>query len=187
MFRSFTQPLTFYIEQLFIYSPLHLVGLGTLLITAATTVAPFFRSIYHCYKTKTPLVLSYQVSWNKLHLLALTYPIAYIGAMTLLGNISSGFQLRFLLPILPILCVVSSFVIVRRSVSLPFIALLLVYSSFYTIYYGFLYAPLYADFEGNIVDILRVMFDNPFQSSLGHDKTAEVLDFMRHFGVVRGV
>lgn len=187
MSRSFAQPLAYYIEQLLVYSPLHLIGLGTLLIPATTTVIPFMHRIYHCYRENRTLALSCQVSWNKLLLLVLTYPIVYIGSMTLLGNISSGFQLRFLLPVLPIMAVISSFIIVRHNLSLPSIALILVYNSFYMIYYGVLYAPLFADFEGHIVDILRVMIDNPFQSTLGRNKIAEILDFMRHFGVVRTV
>jgi hypothetical protein len=69
---------------------------------------------------------------------------------------------------------------------LSFIVIMyVIYSSSITIYYTVLYAPLYADVDTSIIDVLIMMLSKPYYHPSSKEVFKETLQFMHHFGLDR--
>ena len=61
----------------------------------------------------------------------------------------------------------------------------MIYSSSITLYYTVLYAPLYADVDTSIIDVLTMILSNPYYHPSSKEVFQETLQFMHHFGLDR--
>jgi len=61
----------------------------------------------------------------------------------------------------------------------------MIYSSSITIYYTVLYAPLYADVDTSIIDVLIMILSKPYYHPSSKEVFKETLQFMHHFGLDR--
>lgn len=61
----------------------------------------------------------------------------------------------------------------------------MIYSSSITLYYTVLYAPLYADVDTSIIDVLIMILSKPYYYPSSKEVFKETLQFMHHFGLDR--
>ena len=61
----------------------------------------------------------------------------------------------------------------------------MIYSSSITLYYTILYAPLYADVDTSIIDVLIMILSKPYYHPSSKEVFKETLQFMHHFGLDR--
>jgi hypothetical protein len=61
----------------------------------------------------------------------------------------------------------------------------MIYSSSITLYYTVLYAPLYADVDTSIIDVLIMILSKPYYHPSSKEVFKETLQFMHHFGLDR--
>lgn len=59
----------------------------------------------------------------------------------------------------------------------------IVYSSFHCLYYGVLYAPLFAELDYSVVDIVRGVLASPYSPPSTREAYEEALKYMTHFGL----
>jgi hypothetical protein len=135
-----------------------------------------------------------------------SWPFTFLIGLTVLGSVGAGFQSRFLLPIFPATAVLtaavatsllqnpSSYQNIRRStddsmlqqsvgVSVAVFYLLSLVSGLTCIYYSTLFAPLFADIEYSIFDILRCIIVHPIDYSKSFDGWEVTKRTMQHFGL----
>ena len=126
------------------------------------------------------------------------WPLCFLAGLTLIGGLGGGFQSRFLLPILPVTCILACLDIVpttqesksSRHDSMPIICcliLLLVYMAAHTMYYGILFGPLYADLDHSLWDILACIISSPYNSLSSRDQYMETFKYLKHFGLNRTI
>lgn len=128
------------------------------------------------------------------------WPVGFLVGLTLLGSAGSGFQSRFLMPMLPgsailtTLCVhwvhlTSSTVSYKdRFMSTAcrvVVGVFMMYSVMHVFYYGVLYAPLFADLDVSLVNILCSMLQNVYFAPASREEFRATLKFMAHYGMVR--
>jgi hypothetical protein len=119
-----------------------------------------------------------------------------------LGKLGSGFQNRFILPIIPatsILFAISSSFLKECSKSknlkkYPVLAalveisqfmfdILLPYSSVLCLFYGIMFSPLFADLNANLFDIIATILSNSYHSFTSVESFTETYKFLLHFGI----
>ena len=61
----------------------------------------------------------------------------------------------------------------------------MIYSSSITLYYTVLYAPLYADVDTSIIDVLIMILSKPYYYPSSKEVFQETLQFIHHFGLDR--
>lgn len=121
------------------------------------------------------------------------WPMSFLAGLTLLGWQGAGFQTRFLGPILPGLSLMAAIVVVlprmpARDTTSDYsavVACLLAYSSLNCVYYGIMFAPLYADLDVTVIDVICTILENIYFTPASQEKFEVVLKFMRHFGLNR--
>lgn len=106
------------------------------------------------------------------------WPAGFVGGLTLIGSLGGGFQVRFIVPILPATAVLSSVAVAAAdSLLQPVAALLLAYSGMHSLFYAVLYSPLFADMHASIFDLIRTILETPY------DAPTSDIKFMKHFGL----
>lgn len=170
-----------YIIDLFKFSPLQLVGLLfglCALVFALHSILQFSRCYHGSLKTAHSLLLS-QHLLQRWALASFTlWPVGFVGGLTLIGCMGGGFQIRFIVPILPATSVLASMAVTAIDTMLyPVVALLLVYSGMHSLFYSVLYSPLFADMHASVFDIIRTILESPY------DAPASDINFMKHFGL----
>lgn len=126
-----------------------------------------------------------------------TYPLAFLLALTVLGAAGAGFQARFLLPALPGWAILASvFVtliedsgqVAERSslVTLwtSIFSMLFIWAAIHAFYYGVLAAPLYADVEKHLLQILRDMLSSSLPVVESRESAHVLRQYMQHFGLM---
>lgn len=135
-----------------------------------------------------------------------------LGGHTLLSMLGAGTQMRFLLPMLPATSVLAALAIVTPfnvatwslgpcfsvytgksadgfttqaggGIRYAVAALLLSYAAMHTLYYGILFAPLYADIEYSLVDAIACLLRNPKHNLATEEVYVSIVRFLRHYGV----
>jgi hypothetical protein len=119
-------------------------------------------------------------------------PMGYLFLLTALGIIGSGYQLRFILPILPFTGLLSaialqlmetklSSILILSSSYFPFVFSYFSYSAILFFYYCNLYSIYYADLEYSILDIIIQILKSPYPELLVN---TDFVKLMTHFGVI---
>lgn len=106
------------------------------------------------------------------------WPLGFVAGLTLIGALGGGFQVRFIVPLLPATSVLASLAVARADSALqPLAAVLLVYAAMHCLFYAVLYSPLFADMHATVFDIIRTILESP------HEAPATDMHFMKHFGL----
>ena len=129
------------------------------------------------------------------------WPMGFQMVLTGLGALGSGFQSRFLAPMLPGGAILSALVFHLASTTSGFninnntrtvaktlttlVNLLALYSVLHVLYYGIMYAPLFADLDVSVVDVVVTALRNPAVPPESRESFQAMLRFMAHFGLVR--
>ena len=122
-----------------------------------------------------------------------SWPLSYLLGLTLVGCLGGGFQLRFLTPILPACAVLSAAVVVRftsqpKTVHIPAIcSLLLSWSALHCLYFGVLFAPLFADLDFSVFGILADILSSQYYHPTSKEEMISTFKFMAHFGLKRNI
>jgi hypothetical protein len=187
-------------------SPLHwaaLLGAGVLVVR----VLPVLWTVlwYNRARTSTDKSLAgVQTSANRLLLLPIlalaVWPVGFFVALTLLGSLGSGFQSRFLMPMLPGSALLTAVLLdlVQRTVDMcggymrllasacdTVVTLIAAYSAMHVFYYAVLYAPLFADLDVSMIDVLTGILQSPYQAPESREAFQSTLRFMAHYGLDR--
>ena len=112
-----------------------------------------------------------------------TWPISFLAALSILGALGSGFQSRFILPIFPAASVLAAIAITRSHLHFTLGCLLLTIANMHLLYYGVLFAPLYADLGPCVWEVIDSILNHPFAAPSSKESFAETLTFMKHFGL----
>lgn len=185
------KPFYYYLQVLLTFSPCHVIGI----IFAAVLVISIARHLWYNKKSiKLNEISNSPSAISMAHIIVFSlWPASFLVGLTLLGLRGSGYQSRFLLPLLPataILCsiavnsVSSNFKSGALLVSLMF-ALCIIYSVIHSLYYGTLYAPVFAELEFSLVDIVKGILTNPYVPPGSRESYDETVKFMAHFGLNR--
>jgi len=138
------------------------------------------------------------------------WPVGFLAGLTFLGSLGSGFQSRFLMPMLPGSAILSAVCVVwvqrtvrtvsgdgvrrrgdmhsRKVLSVACMTVLLLcmmYSMVHVFYYGVLYAPLFADLDVSVVDIVCSVLRSAYFAPDSRESFQATLSFMSHFGLLR--
>mmetsp|Transcript_23319 Transcript_23319/g.40353 ORF Transcript_23319/g.40353 Transcript_23319/m.40353 type:complete len:156 (-) Transcript_23319:8-475(-) len=128
------------------------------------------------------------------------WPIGFLVGLTVLGSAGSGFQSRFLMPMLPGSAILSALCfqwVYRVCSTLPYsgrimstacsvvMGVLMMYSVVHVFYYSVLYAPLFADLDVSLVDILCSILQSVYSAPASREEFRGTLKFMGHYGLVR--
>jgi hypothetical protein len=175
-----------YLTRLFTLNPLHFIGLmfGTLFIfillyqlhrsppTSATCSSKF-------QQTSSPSSLSLHIA------LLVTWPLGFLLGLTLIGILGGGYQIRFLLPILPATSILAAICITSSGMKvIPLVTILFCYASFHVLYYSILYPPLLADFDVTVFEILEMILSSTLESdSQSKESLLSIYKYMKHFGL----
>jgi hypothetical protein len=65
------------------------------------------------------------------------------------------------------------------------VSLCCMYSLLHTLYYGVLFAPLFAELDVNLFDILKHMLLHPYKPPPNRESFVQTLTYMAHFGLIR--
>mmetsp|Transcript_31093 Transcript_31093/g.44663 ORF Transcript_31093/g.44663 Transcript_31093/m.44663 type:complete len:657 (-) Transcript_31093:28-1998(-) len=136
-----------------------------------------------------------------------TWPTAFLVGLTIIGSFGSGFQARFLLPIVPATASLSAIVVsvlqaqlnttittsvdtlngrtIAVTFSIVVFDVMVVVSAFHCLFYGVLFAPLFADLDVSVWDLLSCIWKNPLSMPTSHDSWLETVRFLKHFGLNR--
>lgn len=103
----------------------------------------------------------------------------------------SGYQSRFLTPLLPFTAILAAFFVVRgpqvpnstSPMAGATVALLLAYSAMHFLYYGVLFAPFYADLDNSLLEIIPAILSSPYAAPPDKETFKLTLNFMKHFGL----
>lgn len=87
--------------------------------------------------------------------------VGFVGGLTVLGTLGAGFQMRFLLPMVPFTCILtaaaldkmrkSENTVVQMAEMIMWTAI--VYGAIMSFYYGILYSTAFADIEYSLAAI----------------------------------
>ena len=157
-----------------------------------TLPPPMLPQVHSSSDTVDPFVLTL--------LLFSLWPVGFLVGLTVLGSAGSGFQSRFMMPMLPGSAILSALCLqwVHRAwSSLPYndrimstacsvvMGVLMMYSVVHVFYYGVLYAPLFADLDVSLVDILCSVLQSVYSAPASREEFRGTVRFMGHYGLVR--
>ena len=132
------------------------------------------------------------------------WSVSVLVGHNVLGVLGAGYQTRFIAPLVTPCCVLAAtavatpvvsrqpptksggatVVIVQESRFALMGALLLAYSTMGTLFYGVLFAPIFADFDFSIGEIIfGIITANPAHNLANADRLKDVIDFMKHYGL----
>jgi hypothetical protein len=203
------KPWPTYVLTLLQVSPLHLLGL-----LGASAVLVWMLAGAPCPSTAASASTKDITSTTRqqpafpsprlravLPLMALSaWPAAFLVGLTVLGAAGSGFQSRFLMPMLPGSAILSAAVLdaVRSAGAAAggnmriladcagcVVTILAVYSAMHVLYYAVLYAPLFADLDVSLLDVLGSTLQSPYSAPDSRESFQAMLRFMAHYGMVR--
>jgi hypothetical protein len=183
-----------YLIDMFKFSPLQLVGFMFGLCSVVSVLYAFIQllrldegqqqavSVSVSVSGLFSRVCSEQTLLTRQSLAAFTlWPAGFVGGLTLIGGLGGGFQIRFIVPILPATSILAGMAVVRTDSLLhPLVAVLLVYSGMHSLFYSVLYSPLYADMHASVFDIIRTILETPYEAP------SFDIQFMKHFGLKLG-
>ncbi len=141
------------------------------------------------------------------------WPLGFFLGHTLLGCCGGTYQTRFILPALPATAVLAAAYVCRagsartsgkveRSAVNRFVlggdaasaadtarsatcAMLLCYGAMHTLFYGVLYAPMFADLDFSVVGVVAGVLRSMYFAPPDRETFEVILRFMEHFGLAR--
>lgn len=169
-----------YVTRLFAINPTHIIGL--------LFGASFLFLLIHelrVFVLKTPTGACNHRSSNLQLGVFILWPISFLAGLTLIGLLGGGYQIRFLLPILPATSILTAICICScGNKVLPLLNILQCYGSFHILYYSILYPPILADFDITVLDILEIILKSPLEAdSMTKEALLPIYKYMRHFGL----
>lgn len=201
-----------YLRTLATCAPLHWVGLlgaavlavRLLLAMRNALVVPTrdegakIREAKDISRVKITPAQSFCLQWLPVLALA-AWPVSFLAALTLIGSLGSGFQSRFLSPMLPgstLLVAVLLDAVSQRGNSNSSMRVLAsccgavtttasVYSALHVFYNAVLYAPLFADLDVSVVDVVASVLHSVYAAPESRESFQATLRFMAHYGLVR--
>jgi hypothetical protein len=171
-----------YITGLFAVSPVHIVGL----VYAAIVI---MMVIYRCLFSPRTKDNSLWTNQSQVDVVAvavlLSWPFAFLGGLTLIGVLGGGFQIRFILPILPATAILAGIAIVNAGPNMsPFVSLLCCVSAMHVFYYSVLYSPLFADMDHSAFEIVATILSVTLDDNGSKESMYKMYQVMRHYGLV---
>ena len=187
------KPWPTYVRTLLVASPLHLLGLLFATVLGLRLVCTLFKYTSTVSCTRADVLCMARV------LVLAVWPAGFLLGLTALGSLGSGFQSRFLAPMLPgsaVLLAVCGELLHQQAATddrvrqytgafYAMVAAAALYSSLHVFYYGVLYAPLFADLEVSLPDLLREVLSSPYHAPASRETFLDTLSFMKHYGLVR--
>jgi hypothetical protein len=201
------KPWPTYLLTLLQVSPLHLLGLlGVCVVLVWVVTGARTCSAVSSERSKET---AQRVGWQgglSPHVRAVlpvvvlsAWPAAFLVGLTVLGAAGSGFQSRFLMPMLPGSAVLSAALLENvRSAGAAggnmrlladccgcVVTTLAAYGAMHVLYYTVLYAPLFADLDVSLLDVLVTILQSPYSAPDSRESFQAMLRFMAHYGMVR--
>jgi hypothetical protein len=176
------QPYYFYLRSVLVLNPLYLPGLLT---GIGCGVCVLIRAVRFSHTEMNDEFYRQ----CKLAVFAL-WPLSFITAFSALGILGAGFQTRFILPMVPCCCCLTAVSISKLTARVGSTAVivpsvLLAYASIHSFYYGVLFAPLFADLDFNVWDIIWDLLDALYYPPRDQNTFKECVQWVRHYGVNR--
>ena len=186
--KAIAKPSYTYILSLLKYNPIQFIGLIFGLIIAFRFISNLLSSYFQKLMDDTKNKAMQNISIKNGGIFALfVWCFAFIAALSILGSKGSGFQTRFILPIIPATSILAALCIheahKKHSSYQVLTTILLVYSSIHCMYYGVMFPNLYADLEENVFDIISNILNYPYHALSSRESMMDVLKYMRHFGL----
>lgn len=195
--RAVGKPWYTYLYTLAAFSPLHLVAMLGAAVLVVHVLPPLWN-YYVAGKGEPRQVAALKAVTLPVLVLAV-WPVGFLLALTLLGSLGSGFQSRFLTPLLPGGAILTAVLVDLASaragddtavrtvaaVGGTVVILLAVYSALHVLYYAVLYAPLFADLDVSMVDVVQGVLQSPYFPPDSRESFQATLRFMVHYGLVR--
>eukprot|EP01039_Chlorochromonas_danica_P010131 gene10131-11213_t len=198
--QAVSRPWHHYLLLLFTLHPIYMVAVGVssmlLYLAAVDLLSLLMKTGFRRVSAGHPSIPSRNDLFLSLATFS-TYPFAFLCALTVLGAAGAGFQARFLLPALPGWAVLASVFLtliedsgqVTERSSLATLwtsisSMLLIWAAMHAFYYGVLAAPLYADVEKHLLQILRDMLSSSLPVVESRESAQVLRQYMRHFGVM---
>jgi hypothetical protein len=72
-----------------------------------------------------------------------------------------------------------------NSTIIALVGTLVAYSSLHCLYYGVLFAPLYADLDHSVLDIMDGILRSDYHPPATRDSYEMMMRYMAHFGLTR--
>ena len=172
----------FYLSTLLTLAPAYLPSFLILPHDAATLLSTLQRHGLSSLPTSLPQPVKARVVLGM-------WASAFLGGMSVLGLLGAGYQMRFIAPALPALALLASDAIVGWAEAgwpaCECMALLLSLGAMHGLYFGVLYAPIYADVTVALPEILGSILAEPMPSGSGDGTELKAgYEMMRHFGAV---
>jgi hypothetical protein len=193
--KAVEKPWYTYIRAFYTISPLHLIGLLFLVVLFIVWINNTRSNPRNNENEKV-----YNSNNNPQHLknsiprmvVFSSLPMGYLLLLTALGIIGSGYQLRFILPILPFTGLLSAIALqimetrlstipILSSSYFPLVFSYISYSVILFFYYCNLYSIYYADLEYSLLDIIIQILQSAYPELLVN---TDFVKLMTHFGVV---
>lgn len=182
-----SKPYYSYFLTLTTISPLHMVGIIVGVVCCFSLFTLWISGRFHLEEERNPCHALTGTWKSSLQLLSLwIWPMSFVLALTFLGALGSGFQNRFILPIVPATSILAAYAWVSLdSCYLPMWCILLCYAAFHVVYYGILFPPLFADLDMSLGEIIKNLLESYYSPPSSPHSSKEMLQFMRHFGLHR--
>ena len=173
-----------YLTGLFAISPVHVLGLlyvAVLLPRAVLNLRAFLKA----RRERVTTALSLQCGNDLAAIVFSAWPLAFVAGLTLIGVLGGGFQMRFMLPILPATSILAAIVIVNAGPNVtPLVCVLCCISMLHLFYYSVLYPPLFADIDISVFEILAHLLSSVLDDQQSKEVTYKMFQTMRHYGLV---
>jgi len=181
------RPWWHYLLALLQVAPMHLVGL---VFGCLTVPLSFYQLTLSAQTTKAEDGQRKQQYVPVL--LLLVAAMGFLGGLTLLGALGAGFQIRFLLPMVPFCSILTAIALDMMSKSDDVIVqvaemvvwITIVYGALMSFYYGILYPTAFADIEHSLATIIGGILRSPYNTAeQSKDVSIQVLGALKHFGL----
>lgn len=170
-----------YVTGLFAVSPMHSVGLLYILLlvfSAAWKLSGFSRTSEGGRR--------FSASSQQLSLVILSlWPLAFLGGLTLIGVMGGGYQIRFILPILPATAVLAGVACVSAGPNVsPLVSVICAVSAIHMFYYAVLYPPLFADMGNSVFELVAYILHFVIDDHSSGEAMYKTFQVMKHYGLV---
>lgn len=170
-----------YITGLFAISPVHTVGL---MYAAAVMTIAVYRHL-HSPRAKDTFPWRHGPHVDVVVAVLLSWPLAFLGGLTFIGALGGGFQIRFILPILPATAILTGIAVVNAGPTVsPFVSLLCCVSAMHVLYYSVLYSPLFADMDNSVLEIVAKILNTTLDTNGSKESMYRMFQVMQHYGFV---
>ena len=177
-----SRPWYYYISIIISISPIHCIGI----LYGIRTTAIFITNIL-CEKSLEMQMKNFS---NRILVIVslFIWIIGVMGGHTVIGILGAGYQSRFMLLLVPPCCVLTTMALHdhKEQILIP-VVICMCYGIMGSMFYGIMFAPLFADFDYSIFNMLfNVILVYPTYSLNNEFSAEEVVSFLKHYGVKIG-